>query len=90
MHILHVSCSTFGLSRWFYILFLVYPGASSAIFQAFICDRLEDGTPTLRVDYSITCWQVGKRAGPRDSSHCKQVLCRWGSHPAFVAARVRA
>jgi len=46
-------CST----GWFFILFLVYPSCSSAIFQALICDPLEDGTMMLRVDYSVTCWQ---------------------------------
>lgn len=46
-------CST----GWFYLLFLVYPGCTTAVFQAFICDELEDGTLMMRVDYSITCWQ---------------------------------
>jgi len=44
-------------SGWFYLLFLIYPSASSAIFQAFVCDSLEDGTPLLRVDYAVTCWE---------------------------------
>ena len=44
-------------SGWFYILFLVYPSCSSAVFQALICDPLEDGTQMLRVDYSVTCWE---------------------------------
>ena len=42
---------------WFYILFLIYPSCSSAVFQAFNCDYLEDGTPMLRVDYNIVCWE---------------------------------
>jgi len=42
---------------WFFVLFLVYPGCSAAVFSAFVCDDLEDGTPMLRVDYSITCWE---------------------------------
>ena len=46
-------CST----GWFILLFLVYPSCSSAVFQAFICDTLEDGTQMLRVDYAVTCWQ---------------------------------
>lgn len=46
-------CST----SWFFVLFLVYPGCSSAVFSAFICDPLEDGTPMLRVDYSVVCWE---------------------------------
>ena len=44
-------------SGWFYVLFLVYPSCTSATFQAFLCDNLPDGTPMLRVDYSITCWE---------------------------------
>ena len=46
-------CST----AWFYILFLVYPSCSSAVFQAFICDPLEDGSQVLRVDCAVVCWQ---------------------------------
>ena len=46
-------CST----AWFYVIFLVYPSCSSVIFQAFICDPLEDGSEVLRVDCAIVCWQ---------------------------------
>jgi len=46
-------------SSWFFILFLVYPSCSSAAFQAFICDELEDGKAMLRVDYAVTCWEAG-------------------------------
>jgi len=44
-------------SASFFVLFLVYPSASSATFTAFICDELENGVQMLRVDYSVTCWQ---------------------------------
>ena len=44
-------------SGWFFLLFLVYPGCTSAVFRAFICDTLEDGTQMLRADYSVVCWE---------------------------------
>jgi len=45
-------------SASFFVLFLVYPSCSSAVFQALICDPLEEGgIAMLRVDYSITCWE---------------------------------
>ena len=44
-------------SGWFILLFLVYPGCSSVVFQAFICDELDSGVQYLRVDYAITCWE---------------------------------
>eukprot|EP00964_Phaeocystis_antarctica_P055145 scaffold32420_cov68-Phaeocystis_antarctica.AAC.4 len=43
-------------SSCFFFLFLVYPGCSSAVFQTFMCDRLDDGSGYLRVDYSIQCY----------------------------------
>ena len=42
-------------SECFFLIFLVYPGCSSAVFQTFICDRLDDGSSYLRVDYSVQC-----------------------------------
>ena len=51
------ALAAFCSSAWFFILFLVYPGCSAATFHAFICDALPDGTPALRVDYAVTCWQ---------------------------------
>jgi hypothetical protein len=33
----------------------VLPGVSSSIFQAFPCDTLDDGTPWLMADYSLSC-----------------------------------
>ena len=42
-------------SGCFLLIFLVYPGCSSAVFQTFICDRLDDGSRYLRVDYSVQC-----------------------------------
>ena len=44
-------------SWWFIILYLVCPRASSLVGQAFLCDWLPDGTPKLRMDYSVTCWE---------------------------------
>jgi hypothetical protein len=38
-----------------FILFLMYPGASSDIFAVFQCERLDDGTRWLTRDYSIDC-----------------------------------
>jgi hypothetical protein len=37
-------------SASFFVLFLVYPTASSATFTAFICDELENGVEMLRVE----------------------------------------
>ena len=42
-------------SGCFFLIFLVYPGCSSAVFQTFICDKLDDGSRYLRVDYSVQC-----------------------------------
>ena len=42
---------------WFYVLFLVYPSCSAAVFQTFMCDEMEDGRSFLRVDYSIQCYE---------------------------------
>ena len=42
-------------SGCFFLIFLVYPGCSSAVFQTFICDQLDDGSSYLRVDYSVQC-----------------------------------
>ena len=49
-------------SGWFYVLFLVYPSCCTAVFQAFMCDELDDGSAYLRVDYSVQCWAEGKGA----------------------------
>lgn len=43
------------LSIAIFILFLVYSSASQTIFQAFACDRLDDGTSYLIADYSLNC-----------------------------------
>ena len=40
------TCSSLS----FFVLFLVYPSASSATFTAFICDELEDGVSMMRVE----------------------------------------
>lgn len=37
------------------ISFLVYSSVSSKVFQAFACERLDDGREYLRVDYRIEC-----------------------------------
>ena len=39
----------------FLLLFLIYPSTSSAIFNFFLCDRIEDGQRLLSTDYSIHC-----------------------------------
>ena len=73
-----------------------FPSASSAVFQAFICDRLEDNTPMLRVDYSVTCWEVNGRltassvsstcSSARTSLNSMAVLStRQGKHLGIVA-----
>lgn len=37
------------------VMFLVYSGTSSAVFQMFDCDRLHNGKNYLRADYTIEC-----------------------------------
>ena len=49
-------------SGWFVVLFLVYPSCSSAVFQAFMCDEMDDGSAYLRVDYSMRCYAENKGA----------------------------
>ena len=49
-------------SGWFFVLFLVYPSCVSAIFQAFMCYELDDGSAYLRVDYSVQCYAENKGA----------------------------
>ena len=49
-------------SGWFVVLFLVYPSCSTAVFQAFNCDELDDGSAYLRVDYSMQCYAENKGA----------------------------
>ena len=71
---------------WFYLLFLVYPSCSSAIFSAFICDKLEDGTMMLRVDYSITCWE-GQHIGIALYAMCMAILYPIGT-PCLYAALI--
>ena len=43
------------VSMALWITFLVYSSVSSAVFQMFSCERLEDGEIYLRADYSIQC-----------------------------------
>jgi len=49
-------------SGWFVVLFLVYPSCSSAVFQAFMCDEMDDGSAYLRMDYSMRCYAQNKGA----------------------------
>ena len=49
-------------SGWFVVLFLVYPSSCTAVFQAFMCDELDDGSAYLRVDYSMQCYAENKGA----------------------------
>ena len=44
------------------VLFLVYPSCCTAVFQAFMCDELDDGSAYLRVDYSVQCWAENQGA----------------------------
>jgi len=53
-------------SGWFVVLFLVYPSCSTAVFQAFMCDELDDGSAYLRVDYSMQCYAENKGAYSED------------------------
>lgn len=38
-----------------FVTFLVYSSVSSAVFRAFVCDKLDDGNEYLRSDYRIVC-----------------------------------
>lgn len=38
-----------------FVTFLVYSSVSSAVFRAFMCDKLDDGNEYLRSDYRIIC-----------------------------------
>ena len=44
-----------ALDGFFLVMFLVYPGTCSIIFATFGCDKLDDGSEFLAVDYSIDC-----------------------------------
>ena len=37
-------------------LFIVYPSCSTAVFQTFMCDRQDDLSAYLRVDYEVRCY----------------------------------
>jgi hypothetical protein len=39
----------------FLVLFLIYPSTSAAVFAAFQCEELSDGTRWLRADLSVDC-----------------------------------
>lgn len=43
------------LSAALFLAFLVYSSVSFTIFQAFVCDELDDGNTYLRADYRLTC-----------------------------------
>ena len=58
----HEKMASMLSSGWFYVLFLVYPSCCTAVFQAFMCDELDDGSAYLRVDYSVQCYAEGKGA----------------------------
>ena len=58
----HEKMASMLSSGWFYVLFLVYPSCCTAVFQAFMCDELDDGSAYLRVDYSVQCYTEGKGA----------------------------
>jgi len=65
----HTKAADMCSSGWFVLLFLVYPSCSSAVFQAFFCDRLDDGSAYLRVDYSVQCWGTTADGLPWDQSY---------------------
>lgn len=48
------------------VTFLVYSSASTAVFQTFACDALDDGHSYLRADYSLKCHRV---SGETDNRH---------------------
>lgn len=50
------------LSIALFIVFLVYSSVSHIIFQAFMCETLDDGVNYLRADYSLTCTTRKHRA----------------------------
>ena len=52
----HTKAADMCSSGWFVLLFLVYPSCSSAVFQAFFCDRLDDGSAYLRVVPLTRAW----------------------------------
>ena len=58
----HEKMASMLSSGWFYVLFLVYPSCCTAVFQAFMCDELDDGSAYLRVDYSVQCWAENQGA----------------------------
>ena len=39
----------------FFVLFLIYPSTSAAVFATFQCEELSDGTRWLRADLSVDC-----------------------------------
>ena len=51
------------------ILFLVYPTCSSAVFNTFSCDLMDDGKEYLKADYSIDCIDH-PASNPPDSPDC--------------------
>ena len=50
------------LSIALFIMFIVYSPVSFAIFQTFVCEKLDDDVEYLRADYSLTC-STGIHAG---------------------------
>ena len=53
-------------------LFLVYPSCSTAVFQTFMCDVLDDGSAYLRVDYSVRCY--GENLGAYDDEYASMMV----------------
>lgn len=51
----HISIALF-------VLFLVYSSVAHTIFEAFVCDKLDDGVTYLRADYRLTCTSDRHRA----------------------------
>ena len=58
----HEKIASMLSSGCFYVLFLVYPSCCTAVFQAFMCDELDDGSAYLRVDYSVQCYAKNQGA----------------------------
>ena len=50
------------VSAVLWLTFLVYSTVSSIVFQAFACDKLDDGGDYLRADYRILCTSAKHRA----------------------------
>lgn len=56
------SIWTKHISTVIFVSFFIYASLSFAIFQTFVCDKLDDGVTYLRADYSVICTTAEHRA----------------------------